>query len=110
MTGAPAPGGTGPGAAAPVRVAVVGCGAIGSLYAAHLARVPGVEVWAVDPWAEHVAAIEAEGLRVTGQADFTAPGAGPDGPGVRMAFVADPEGNPIELLHRDQTAVTREYR
>jgi lactoylglutathione lyase len=31
-------------------------------------------------------------------------------PGVRMAFVADPEGNLIELLHRDQTAVTREYR
>jgi 2-dehydropantoate 2-reductase len=39
--------------------------------------VPGVEVWAVDPWAEHVAAIEAGGLRVIGQAgsdsDFTAP-------------------------------------
>jgi glyoxylase I family protein len=31
-------------------------------------------------------------------------------PGVRMAFVADPEGNLIELLQRDQTAVTREYR
>ena len=38
------------GADGPIRVAVVGCGAIGSLYAAHLARVPGVEVWAVDPW------------------------------------------------------------
>jgi 2-dehydropantoate 2-reductase len=52
---------------------VLGCGAIGSLYAAHLARVPGVEVWAVDPWAEHMAAIEAHGLRVTGHADFVAP-------------------------------------
>jgi catechol 2,3-dioxygenase-like lactoylglutathione lyase family enzyme len=31
-------------------------------------------------------------------------------PGVRMAFVADPEGNLIELLQRRQTAVTREYR
>jgi 2-dehydropantoate 2-reductase len=56
----------------PVRVAVIGCGAIGSLYAAHLARVPGVEVWAVDAAAEHVAAIQARGLRVTGLADFTA--------------------------------------
>jgi 2-dehydropantoate 2-reductase len=56
-----------------VRVAVIGCGAIGSLYAAHLARVPGVEVWAADPWAAHMAAIEADGLRVTGQADFTVP-------------------------------------
>jgi 2-dehydropantoate 2-reductase len=58
--------------AGPVRVAVIGCGAIGSLYAAHLARVPGVEVWAVDPWAEHVDAIRSRGLRVTGLADFTA--------------------------------------
>jgi len=56
-----------------VRVAVLGCGAIGSLYAAHLARVPGVEVWAVDPWTEHVAAIEGSGLRVTGHADFVSP-------------------------------------
>lgn len=56
----------------PVRVAIIGCGAIGSLYAAHLARVPGVDVWAVDPWAEHMAAIRARGLRVTGLADFTA--------------------------------------
>ncbi|MGD0703908.1 MAG: 2-dehydropantoate 2-reductase [Trebonia sp.] len=55
-----------------IRVAVIGCGAIGSLYAAHLARVPEVDVWAVDPWAEHMAAIAAAGLRVTGLADFTA--------------------------------------
>jgi 2-dehydropantoate 2-reductase len=54
-----------------IRVAVLGCGAIGSLYAAHLARVPGVEVWVVDPWVEHMDAIAAHGLRVTGLADFT---------------------------------------
>ena len=57
---------------APIRVAVIGCGAIGSLYAAHLARVPGVQVWAVDPWAEHVDAMNARGLRVTGLAEFVA--------------------------------------
>ena len=55
------------------RVCVVGCGAIGSLYAAHLARVEGVEVWAVDPWADHVDAINAGGLRVTGRDSFVAP-------------------------------------
>ena len=55
----------------PVRVAVIGCGAIGSLYAAHLARARGVEVWVVDPWAEHMGAIATAGLRVTGLADFT---------------------------------------
>jgi 2-dehydropantoate 2-reductase len=58
--------------ARPVRIAVLGCGAIGSLYAAHLARVPGVEVWGVDPRAEHVGAIQRHGLRVTGLEDFTA--------------------------------------
>ena len=36
------------------------------------ARLPSVEVWAVDPWREHVAAIASGGLRVTGQADFVA--------------------------------------
>jgi 2-dehydropantoate 2-reductase len=54
-----------------VTVAVLGCGAIGSLYAAHLSRVRGLEVWVVDPWAEHIAAIGSRGLRVTGAADFT---------------------------------------
>jgi 2-dehydropantoate 2-reductase len=47
------------------RVCVVGCGAIGSLYAAHLARLDDVDVWAVDPWREHVEAINEHGLRVT---------------------------------------------
>jgi 2-dehydropantoate 2-reductase len=59
--------------AVPVRVAVVGLGAIGSLYAAHLARLDDVEVWALDPWAAHVEAVRAGGLRVTGLADFVAP-------------------------------------
>src|SRR3984957_6888673 len=60
------------GIAGPVRIAVIGCGAIGSLYAAHLGRVPGVQVWVVDPWAEHTEAMNARGLRVTGLADFVA--------------------------------------
>jgi len=55
-----------------VAVAVIGCGAIGSLYAAHLARVPGVDVHVADPWAGHMAAIRESGLKVTGRADFTA--------------------------------------
>jgi 2-dehydropantoate 2-reductase len=55
-----------------VRVCVVGCGAIGGLYAAHLARLDDVEVWAYDVSPEHVAAINRDGLRLTGAADFTA--------------------------------------
>lgn len=56
-----------------VRVAVLGCGAIGSLYAAHLARVPDVEVWAVDPLESHMRAVARDGMRVTGLSDFVAP-------------------------------------
>jgi 2-dehydropantoate 2-reductase len=39
-----------------MKIAVVGVGAMGSVYAGLLADA-GNEVWAVDTWAEHVAAI-----------------------------------------------------
>jgi 2-dehydropantoate 2-reductase len=56
-----------------VRVCVVGIGAIGGLYAGHLAQLDDVEVWGYDVSAEHVAAINREGLRLTGRAELTAP-------------------------------------
>jgi 2-dehydropantoate 2-reductase len=49
-----------------VRIAVVGCGAVGSLFAANLGTLDDVEVWAYDPWQEHVDAINANGLRLSG--------------------------------------------
>jgi 2-dehydropantoate 2-reductase len=52
-----------------VRVCVVGCGAVGSLFAAHLAQLEDVEVWAYDLAQEHVAAINRDGLRLTGAGD-----------------------------------------
>jgi 2-dehydropantoate 2-reductase len=52
-----------------VRVCIVGCGAVGSLFAANLAQLPDVEVWAYDPAADHVDAINAGGLRLSGAAD-----------------------------------------
>ncbi len=48
-----------------MRIAVVGAGAMGSVYAGLLASA-GNEVWAVDPWREHVLAIREHGLRVEG--------------------------------------------
>lgn len=48
-----------------MRIAVIGAGAMGSVYAGLLAAA-GHEVVAVDLWAEHVAAINAGGLRVEG--------------------------------------------
>jgi 2-dehydropantoate 2-reductase len=49
-----------------VRVCVVGCGAVGSLFAANLAGLGDVEVWAYDLSREHVEAINANGLRLSG--------------------------------------------
>jgi 2-dehydropantoate 2-reductase len=48
-----------------VKIAILGCGAMGSVYAGLLAGA-GHEVWAVDSWREHVDAIRANGLRVEG--------------------------------------------
>ncbi len=49
-----------------MRICVVGCGAVGSLFAANLAQLDDVEVWAYDASREHVDAINANGLRLTG--------------------------------------------
>jgi 2-dehydropantoate 2-reductase len=51
---------------APVRVCVVGCGAVGSLFAANLAQLDDVEVWAYDLARDHVDAINTSGLRLSG--------------------------------------------
>src|SRR5260370_26679908 len=50
------------------RVCVLGCGAIGSLYSAHLARV--AEVCALVRREEHALALNRDGLRVSGKHEF----------------------------------------
>jgi 2-dehydropantoate 2-reductase len=50
------------------KVCIVGCGAIGSLYAAHLARV--AEVWAFVRREDHARALNRDGLRVSGKHEF----------------------------------------
>jgi 2-dehydropantoate 2-reductase len=49
-----------------MRITIIGCGAVGSLFAANLGTLDDVEVWAYDPWPEHVDAINANGLRLSG--------------------------------------------
>jgi 2-dehydropantoate 2-reductase len=44
----------------------VGCGAVGSLFAANLAQLGDVEVWAYDLAEDHVKAINEHGLRLSG--------------------------------------------
>ena len=52
-----------------MRICVVGCGAVGSLFAANLAQLDDVEVWAYDLARDHVDAINANGLRLSGAGD-----------------------------------------
>jgi 2-dehydropantoate 2-reductase len=55
-----------------MRICVVGCGAVGSLFAANLARLDDVEVWAYDLAEDHVAAINERGLQLSGAGDVVA--------------------------------------
>jgi 2-dehydropantoate 2-reductase len=54
-----------------MRVCVVGCGAVGSLFAANLATLDDVEVWAFDAARPHVDAINRDGLRLVGAGEVT---------------------------------------
>ena len=68
------------------RVVVAGAGSIGSLLAAHLARVADVTV--LTRREEHAAALREQGLRVSGRGDFTA----------QLGATADPAGLPADAV------------
>ncbi len=55
----------------PRTICIVGCGAIGSLYAAHLARV--ADLYAFVRRQNHARELNEQGLRVSGKRDFTVP-------------------------------------
>ena len=59
-------------------ICIVGCGAIGSLYAAHLSRV--AEVWALVRRKDHAEALNRDGLQISGTHQFHA----------RLRATADP--------------------
>lgn len=54
-----------------MRICVIGCGAVGSIFAGHLAKAGEAEVWAYDVWKEHVEAVRTQGLRLSGAAELT---------------------------------------
>src|SRR5439155_12675486 len=68
------------------KVVVAGAGSIGSLLAAHLARVADVTV--LTRREEHAAALREQGLRVSGRGDFTA----------QLGATADPAGLPADAV------------
>ena len=55
-----------------MKVCVVGCGAVGSLFAAGLAQLDDVEVWAYDLDEAHVRAVNEDGLRISGAGELEA--------------------------------------
>ena len=55
-----------------MRICIVGCGAVGSLFAANLATLDDVEVWAFDLSQAHVDAIKTLGLRLSGAGEVQA--------------------------------------
>src|SRR3984893_14039920 len=55
-----------------MRVCIVGCGAVGSLFAANLAALEDVEVWAYDLAQDHVDAINRDGLHLSGAGEVRA--------------------------------------
>ena len=48
-----------------MKIAIIGTGAMGSVYAVLLAKA-GHEIWAIDKWKEHIKAIRTLGLRLEG--------------------------------------------
>lgn len=57
-----------------MKIAIIGVGAMGSVYAGLLADTGGHDVWAIDTWKDHVDTINQKGLRVEGASgDRTVP-------------------------------------
>ena len=50
------------------RIAIVGAGAVGSYLGGHLART-GNDITLIDPWPDHIEAIRAHGLKLSGMTD-----------------------------------------
>jgi 2-dehydropantoate 2-reductase len=81
-----------------MRIAVAGCGAMGSVYAGLLSSA-GNEVIVVDPWRPHVDAINAGGLRVEGKSgDRT----------VRIVATSVAPADPVDLVIIASKAMTVE--
>ncbi len=55
-----------------MKVCIIGCGGIGSIYGAHLALRDNVEVWVYDSNSRHADAINQGGLRIVGEQQCTA--------------------------------------
>lgn len=71
-----------------MRITIIGCGAMGSVYAGLLADA-GNELIVVDPWQEHMDAISEAGLRVEGiSGDRT----------VKIQAMTEPDGQTADLV------------
>ena len=84
-----------------MRICIVGCGAVGSLFAANLATLDDVEVWAFDLYQAHVDAINRDGLRLSGAGEVHA----------RLQATSDAGGAAaVRLRHRRHEGDARRRR
>jgi 2-dehydropantoate 2-reductase len=67
-----------------MKIAVIGCGAVGSIFAAHLAKAAEAEVWVYDVWKKHIETTRANGLCISGASDFS----------VQLKATSDPKSLP----------------
>ena len=85
-----------------VKVCVVGCGAVGGLFAANLAQLDDVEVWAYDLDADHVAAINERGLRLSGAGEVVGQVRATTDPGELPECDFRPRGDEVDA-HRGRS-------
>jgi Ketopantoate reductase PanE/ApbA len=55
-----------------VKICIIGCGALGSVIAAHLARLPDIEVYVHEVSPSQLCAIQQHGVCISRAAEFTA--------------------------------------
>ncbi|MFF3567478.1 ketopantoate reductase family protein [Nocardia jiangxiensis] len=94
------------------RVAIIGAGAMGSVYAALMADA-GHEVYAVTLWADHVAAMQEKGLRLSGYSgDRTVrlhASTSTDGMGVCDLVIIASKGGDVEAAARAALTLCGEH-
>lgn len=47
-----------------LKIAIIGTGSMGSIYAGHLSSIPGNQVWIFDSWKKHLKVIKNHGLKM----------------------------------------------
>ncbi len=97
-----------------MRIAIVGTGAMGSVYASLLGKA-GHDVWAIDIWQEHIDAIARDGLAISGASgsyvvDNLSVGSGPEAAGACDVWVIATKAQDVDVGGRPHRAAASSRR